>query len=68
MNKNMHLENLIGKSFSVKDPAIEYVCVGYAQNDTFVVFGAKNDTVNNRFEVISFKLTEAKFKGVLNPS
>jgi hypothetical protein len=63
MKKTMNLELLIGKKFTVNDPAIEYTCVGYAQNETFVVFGAANDVTNNRFTVRSFKVTEAKFIG-----
>lgn len=58
----MKLDLLVGKSFTVTDPAIEYVCVGYAQNDTFIVFGASYDSMNNRSIIKSFKLTEAKFK------
>lgn len=62
--KNMFLDpTLLGKKFTVNDPTIEYVCVGYAQNETFVVFGALNDVTNNRFGVRSFKLTDIKFIG-----
>jgi hypothetical protein len=62
--KNMHLEGIIGQTFSTSnDPNTEYKCVGYAQNETFIVFGALNDTVNNRFTVVSKKLTEVRFKG-----
>lgn len=67
-NKNMNIENISGKSFTVNDPTVEYVYTGFAQNETFIVFGALNDTVNNRFTVKSFKLTDAKFKGVVTPS
>ena len=58
--------SLMGQTFTAPNsvvPAAEYKAVGYAQNETFVVFGALNDTVNNRFDVKSFKLTEVKFKG-----
>jgi len=54
---------LIGAKFTVNDPAIEYVCMGFAQNETFIVFGAHNDVTNNRFTIRSFKLTDAKFVG-----
>lgn len=59
----MQLEQLIGKKFSVADPTIEYTCVGYAQNDTFIVFGALNDVTNNRFKVSSFRVKEVTFLG-----
>jgi hypothetical protein len=66
--KNMTIENIIGKSFNAFDPSAEYICVGYAQNETFIVFGAINDTANNRFSIKSFKLTDCKFKGQVAPS
>jgi len=63
--KNMHIDpsTIIGKKFTITDPNIEYSCIGYAQNETFIVFGAYNDPPNNRFTVKSFKLTDAKFVG-----
>jgi len=67
MKKIMVLDtSLMGQMFTAQSstvPNAEYKVVGYAQNETFVVFGALNDTVNNRFDVKSFKLTEVKFKG-----
>lgn len=71
MNKTILLDpTLLGKTFTVPNtpgsgPCPEYKIVGYAQNETFVVFGALNDTVNNRFDIKSFKLTEVKFKGAI---
>jgi len=59
----MNLELLVGKKFTGMDPNIEYTCVGYAQNETFIIFGATNDVTNNRFTVRSFKVTEARFLG-----
>ena len=53
---------VIGKKFVVNGTD-EYVCVGYAQNETLLVLGAFNDVTNNRFTVKSFKLTDAKFIG-----
>ncbi len=63
--QNMFIEpsTILQKSFTVGSDPTEYICIGYAQNTTFCVFGALNNTVDNRFEVKSFKLTEAKFKG-----
>lgn len=60
--------SLIGTTFTVPStpgagPLPEWKTVGWAQNDTFCILGALNDTPNNRFEVKSFKLTEVKFKG-----
>jgi len=57
--------SIIGKKFEIHDPAIEYTCVGWAKNDTFIIFGAYNDIPNNRFTIKSFKLSDAKFKGVM---
>ena len=64
---NMFIDptTIIKKTFTVGTDPTEYICVGYAQNSTFCVFGAANNTVDNRFEIKSFKLTEAKFKGLL---
>jgi hypothetical protein len=60
--------SLIGQLFTVPNtpgsgPLPEYRMVGFAQNDTFLIMGALNDTVNNRFEIISFKMKDVKFKG-----
>ena len=72
MNKTMELQNIIGKTFFTPNKPgngnEEYVCVGFAQNDTFLVFGALNDITNNRCTLQSFKLTEVKFKGTIAPS
>jgi len=53
----------MGAKFSHADPNIEYTVVGFGQNATFVVFGAYNDTPNNRYTVKSFKLADVTFKG-----
>jgi len=64
MNKSLQLDpSLIGKKFTGNLAQIEYICVGFAQNETFLVFGAINDPVTNRFEIKSLKLTEVKFQG-----
>jgi len=56
--------DIIGRKFTtVKDPTVEYICVGYACNTTFLIIGALNDTVNNRFTLESIKLSDAKFIG-----
>lgn len=54
---------IVGKTFTAQDPKIEYTCVGYAQNDTCLVVGAYFDSVNNRTEHKTIKMTDAKFKG-----
>lgn len=60
----MKLDKLIGFQFTAPtDPNVKYICVGYAQNNTFCVFGAVNDVTNNRFTVKSFKITEVTFIG-----
>jgi hypothetical protein len=65
MKNNMFIDptTIVGKKFVMNDPAIEYVCVGYGQNDTFLIFGAANDVTNNRFTLKSFKFSEVKFIG-----
>jgi hypothetical protein len=54
---------LVGRKFSANDPKIEYTCIGYAQNDTCLIVGSYFDTVNNRSELKTVKMTDAKFKG-----
>jgi len=63
----MHLENIVGNTFTVtnENGQHEYICIGYSQNETFVVFGALNSSNSIEFTVKSFKLTEVKFKGHL---
>jgi len=56
-------QTIIGKKFTAFDPNNEYVCVGFAQNNTLLVLGALNDVTNNRFNIMSFKLSEVKFLG-----
>lgn len=52
---------IIGKTFTANDPNIEYECVGYAANETFLVVGKHMDTVNNRFTLKTFKIQDVKF-------
>ena len=57
-------QSLIGRKFLKLDPAIEYVCVGFAQNETFIIFGALNDiTTTTKFAIKSFKLNDVTFLG-----
>ena len=56
---------LIGKKFTAMDPNIEYTCVGFGQNETFLVFGAHNDVPNNRFKIKSIKMSDANFIGLM---
>ena len=55
----------VGKTFTVRDPAIEYTAVGYDNNGTSIIFGVNYDSVNNRSTLKSFKVTEVTFKGNL---
>jgi len=59
----LHIEKIVGMQFTALDPNTKYTCIGYGNTGTVVVFGAYNDTVNNRVEVKSFKLQEVKFLG-----
>lgn len=52
---------IIGKTFTANDPNIEYECVGYAANETFLVVGKHLDIVNNRFTLKTFKIQDVKF-------
>lgn len=57
-----------GKKFTVNDPTIEYLCIGYAQNSTELIVGSYFDSVNNRSEIHTFKIKEIKFKGEITLS
>lgn len=67
MTQSMQLSsNLMGEKFTVANlpgPTETFTCVGFAQNETFIIFGACNDTPNNRYAIRSFKLTDARFMG-----
>ena len=56
---------IVGKKFTAFDPKTEYICLGYGETGTSIIVGAINDTVNNRFEIKTFKLSEVKFFGQL---
>jgi len=56
-------EKLIGQTFTALDPNLEYTCVGFANTQTLLIIGADNDTVNNRFKLKTFKITDVTFKG-----
>lgn len=66
----MHLDQtaFAGSQFTAFDPTIEYSFVGYADNGTLLVIGSRFDSVNNRSELKTFKLTEVKFKGPIQTS
>ena len=54
---------IVGQTFSANDPNTEYVCVGYGQNETFLIIGSYFDSPNNRSSLKTFKLSDVKFKG-----
>jgi len=54
---------IVGKKFTALDPNLEYECVGYAANETFLVIGSNFDSQNNRSTLKTFKLSDVKFKG-----
>lgn len=56
----------IGKKFTANDPNLEYECVGYAANETFLVIGSQLDSANNRSTLKTFKLSDVKFKGEIS--
>lgn len=62
---------IVGKTFTALDPNQEYTCVGYGQNETFLVIGSSFDSANNRSNLKTFKMSDVKFKGEVtlpNPS
>jgi hypothetical protein len=62
MGKALIIEpSLMGRKFEVNN--IEYTCIGFGQNESFIVFGAVNDTTNDRFNIKSFKMVDVKFIG-----
>lgn len=58
---------IIGKTFtSASDPQnSEYTCIGYGQNETFLLIGTSFDATNNRSIIRTFKFSDVKFKGEL---
>lgn len=54
---------IINHTFTVNDPTIQYICVGYDYCGTPIVFGALYDSTNNRSQVKSFKITDVTFFG-----
>ena len=65
---NIDITSLIGKKFyRTTDPNIDYVCLGAAQNDTFLVVGVDFDTTNNRSTLKTFKFQEVIFKNDIRP-
>lgn len=59
---------IIGKTFvSTVDPTSEFKCIGYGQNETFLIIGSTFDSTSNRSIVRTFKFSDVKFKGDLSP-
>ena len=64
----IHLNSAIeGLTFTTTKDPTEYTCVGYAQNETFVIVGASWDQASNRTSLKTFKLSEVQFKGQIVP-
>ena len=61
-------KTIVGKKFTALDPNTEYTCVGYGQNETFLVIGSNFDAPNNRSTLKTFKLSDVKFKGDIAPA
>ena len=60
---------IIGKKFThTNDPTREYECVGYAEAGTLLVIGVEFDSVNNRSNFKTFKLTDVNFFGKVTTS
>jgi len=59
---------IIGHKFTTSDPKtpFEMLCVGYAENSTFLIIGSRWDQTNNRTTLHTCKLTEVSFFG--NPA
>lgn len=71
INTTMYIDpsSIVGKTFtSTSDPINEFTCIGYGQNETFLVVGTSFDSANNRSIVRTFKFSDVKFKGQLSPS
>ena len=65
MKNNMFIDPkyLVGAAFtSPNDPKVDYIVIGYGQNETFLVIASTFDAPNNRSSVKTFKLTDIKFK------
>lgn len=44
---------------------VEVTCIGYAQNDTFLLVGTTWDQASNRTVIKTYKMTEVSFVGKL---
>ena len=58
---------IVGQTFTVLDPNLEYTCIGYGQNETFLVVGSYYDATANQSQLKTFKLSDVKFVGRLYP-
>lgn len=60
------IKHISGKQFIATNIGVgnnEFTCIGYGQNDTFLIIGAQFDSTNNRSHVKTFKLSDVQFKG-----
>lgn len=53
-----------GQPFVVKekDTNVEYTCIGYAENETYLIVGMRYDEKNKYTKCKTFKLTDVCFK------
>jgi hypothetical protein len=59
--------SIVGQTFSATDPKMEYTCIGYGQNETFLIVGSYFDAPTSRTHLKTFKLSDVKFHGKLIP-
>lgn len=68
-NNTMFIDpkSISGKTFTSSSGVanVEYTCIGYGQNETFLIIGSYYDSVNNRSTVKTFKFGDVQFKGNL---
>lgn len=60
--------SIIGQSFTVRDPNINYLCIGYGQDPTSAanyVVGELWDQASNRTQIRTFLFKEVTFIGQL---
>ena len=55
-------KEVIGRKFTGTDPSVEYTCVGYAANETFLLIGKLEDHGGQSFKLKTIRLADARFK------
>jgi hypothetical protein len=65
---NINPHSIIGQSFTVNDPNISYLCIGYGQDPTSAanyVVGECWDQPSNRTKISTFLFKQVTFVGQL---